>query len=777
MFKKSAAPSGYFLTKSLRFRKSATAYLSRTFTTPTNQKIWTWSGWVKRANIGSTSAMFGGGLSGSNYGEIYFSGDALNLYDAATGAQLITSAVYRDPSSWYHVVVAVDTTQATAANRMKMYVNGSQITAFATAIYPSQNANLYINSSNIHSIGSLYYTASNTDYLDGYQAEINFIDGQQLTASSFGSTNATTGVWQPAKYTGTYGTNGFYLPFTNTTSTTTLGYDSSGNSNNWTTNNFSLTAGSTYDSMTDVPTLTSSTVANYAVLNPLNKGGGTVTDGNLQNNGSGWSSSMTTISFPATGNFYCEMTGVSVAGAAQGVSVGILNPEYNLISYADAIGNQPLGYGWYSYGGKTYNNSIGTTYNGGATYTTNDIIGIQLNNGTLTFYKNGTSQGTAYSGITGNYCFAVSCYGTDKIALNCGQRPFAYTPPTGSVALNTYNLPTSTIVKGASYMNATLYNGNGGTQTISNGNFYPDFTWIKVRNVADDHFLYDSVRGATKYLSSDTTAAEGTIANGLTAFTSTGFTLGDSGSTNNASNNFVGWQWNAGSGSSSSNTNGSITSTVSVNTTAGFSVVTYTGTGSAATIGHGLGVAPSMIIIKKRSASGSPWEIYHASLGNGKALYLNTTSAEIAASDWQYTSPTSSVWSMSNSPDINGSGSTYVAYCWAEIAGFSKFGSYTGNGSTDGPFVYCGFRPKFVMYKRADSTGNWQIFDTSRDPSNNAGDSLFPNITNAETSGYSFDILSNGFKQRDNGAGQNANGGTYVYAAFAENPLKFSLAR
>ena len=778
-------PSGYNLTKSLRFRESASANLSRTPASAGNLQIMTFSFWVKRGLLGAATNEQG--LISSSDNTLHFGPNSYSVpnglvfrkWDGAGANTWIiqTTQVFRDPAAWYHIVVAVDTTQATAANRVKMYVNGVQITAFTSTTYPAQNANLNIGNNSYTTIGSRY---DNGNYFDGYLTEFNYVNGQQLTPSSFGSTNALTGVWQPAKYTGTYGTNGFYLPFTNTTSTTTIGYDFSGNSNNWTSNNISLTAGTTYDSMTDVPTLTSATVANYAVLNPLNKGSGTITDGNLQNNGSGWSSSMTTISFAATGNYYCEMTGISVAGASQGVSIGILNPEYNLIGYADAIGNQPSGYGWYSYGGKTWFNGTGTTYNGGVTYTTNDVLGIQLNNGTLTFYKNGTSQGTAYTGITGNYCFAVSCYGTDKIALNCGQRPFSYTPPTGSVALNTYNLPTSTIVKGNTVMDATLYTGTLLSNAITNtAGFKPDLVWIKSRSAATDNKLTDSVRGTTKALISNTTGAETTDTQGLTAFGTGGFTVGTNTVYNNLAATYVGWQWQAGQGSTSTNNDGNRTSTVSVNASAGFSVVTYTFTSSGTnTIGHGLGVAPAMIIMKDRTDAYN-WDVYHQSVGYTQRLILNTTSAAVSGF-WQ-AAPTSSVFSVTSACYSNND--NVVAYCWSEIAGFSKFGSYTGNGSTDGPFVYTGFRPKFVLIKLTSAAnGTWRILDTSRDTYNVSATELFPNTSDAEnvdatSTGYSTDILSNGFKLRSTIYNQNGNGSTFIYMAFAENPFKNALAR
>jgi hypothetical protein len=355
-------------------------------------------------------------------------------------------------------------------------------------------------------------------------------------------------------------------------------------------------------------------------------------------------------------------------------------------------------------------------------------------------------------------------------------------------------MPTTyAIPNGATVMAATTYTGNGTTNAITNGGnnttgvtFQPDFVWMKNRTNAYYHGLYDSVRGTgtSKSLYSNTTEAEGTNSTNqnLVSFDTSGFTLGSTSSTNainTSGSSLVAWQWKAG-GTAVSNTAGSITSSVSANTTAGFSVVTYTGTGSAATVGHGLGVAPSMYIVKSRNGS-ADWGVYHKSLGASNALFLNLTSGSTAGSVWNNTAPTSSVFSVGSGSFVNTNGVTYVAYCWAEVAGYSKFGSYTGNGSTDGPFVYLGFRPRFVMIKLSSASGtNWEIWDSSRNTYNITDLLLLPSSSNAESTysgNYSLDFLSNGFKIRGSGSGLNDSGQTLIYAAFAENPFKYSNAR
>ena len=330
-------------------------------------------------------------------------------------------------------------------------------------------------------------------------------------------------------------------------------------------------------------------------------------------------------------------------------------------------------------------------------------------------------------------------------------------------------------------MAATLYTGTGATLAVSNAvntvSFQPDFVWMKGRSGATDHALYDSVRGATFDLVSNSTAAETTQTTGLTTFGAAGFTVGALAKVNTSAATYVGWQWKAG-GTAVSNTAGTITSSVSANTDAGFSVVTYTGTGATGTVGHGLGVAPSMVIVKCRATAGENWQVYHASLGNTQRIVLNLANAADSPSPgmWNSTSPTVNVFSVGNQTGVNAA-TTYVAYCWAPIAGYSAFGSYTGNGSADGPFIYTGFRSRFILARRTDVGDSWTIIDTSRDPYNNTIQRLYPDSSTAENVLTTVDTLSNGFKVRSTAGSWNTSGGTYIYAAFAENPLRYSNAR
>ena len=316
--------------------------------------------------------------------------------------------------------------------------------------------------------------------------------------------------------------------------------------------------------------------------------------------------------------------------------------------------------------------------------------------------------------------------------------------------------------------------GTGSATFDANSDLQPDFLWVKSRTNADSHELWDSTRGVNSTLFSDNAGAEDTSANRIVSFDTDGFTWGNAGNLN-AAGDFVSWAWKANGGTTSSNTDGSITSTVQANTDAGFSIVTYTGTGSAATIGHGLGVAPKFYVVKNRGATGTNWTCYHEGLtSNQYFLYLDTSAGQSNAVDfWDSTSPTSSVFSIKSGSDNVSNAYNYVAYCFAEKQGFSKFGKYTGNGNANGTFVYTGFKPSFVMIKRSDSVGNWVILDNKRDAYNQATEALRPDLPDVtlNSTDHATDFLSNGFKFRGTGTRVNGSSATYIYMAFAENPF------
>jgi hypothetical protein len=688
-----------------------------------------------------------------------------------------------------------------------MYVNGVQQT-FSSATYPSLNQATQINSS-----GNLQYLGAEIStpyYFDGYLEEINFIDGQALAPTSFGAYNSY-GVWSPAKYTGSYGTNGFYLNFQDNSALTTtanvgIGADSSGNGNYWTSNNISLTAGATYDSMLDVPTNTSPTNANYCVVNPVSAGANGISNGNLT-----VTYAAASIAYqqrctftPSAGQWYHEANLASFSVGDTGNNAQV----FGWISFANVI--TVIQYGWLT-DGATMRLSLRYSLNGvqqnrvdidTVTPVSTDIFALafDINTGTITAYKNGVqrAQITSVSNV-GDWTPAILRDGTNNAAtwnMNFGQRPFSYTPPTGFNRLNTYNLPDSIVPVGAQYFAATLWTGDGAssrsfTNTVNGFSLQPDFVWVKSRNASVSHSLNDSVRGfgTSQNLQSNTTGAEGSggINGAVSAVSSNGFSIiagaTDTANVNNNTVTYVGWQWRASNASAVTNTSGTISSQVSANQTAGFSIVTYTGTGVAgATVGHGLGVAPRFIIIKNRSAAWS-WITGSSSYTSWAfAQNLNSTIAQTnAPTAFNSTAPTSSVFSIGTAVEVNASGNLIVAYCWTPVPGYSAFGSYTGNGSTDGPFVYLGFRPRYVLIKGSSFVSNWFVIDTSRSAYNVSLDALRPNLSGAEVSSptttYSIDILSNGFKLRTNAADSNTSSATFIYAAFAENPFKNALAR
>jgi hypothetical protein len=786
----------YDINNSLRFRRSVSAHLSRTssFSGTTN----TISFWIKRGELGTRQVIFGWSDNSSN--ALYFQFDTSNrleLYNLTSGStnlNLITTQVFRDPSAWYHFVVVINTTQATASNRAQIYVNGSLITAFDTATYPAQNTSLQLGNSRLWNIGREGNTGNNPG--DYYLAEWNFIEGQALTAASFGETSTTTGSWVPKAYTGTYGTNGFELNFSDIALTSGsnagLGKDFSGNGNYWNTNNISVTAGSTYDAMIDSPTLTSATVANYANFNGSNLGtfaNATITEAGLRVSVSAGGTPDGGKAYApfgmsdGSGKWYFEMTCVDPGASNQRLCFGVANVTTN--PNAVTITN-----GYYASASGAHGNfNIGT-------FTTGDILQVAYDSGTNklwfgknnTWYNSGdpvagtTPTATVTSGVT--YVpfstYASSGGGPGIGAWNFGQRPLSYTPPTGYNRLNTFNLPNSAVLQGNKVMDSTLYTGTGSSLSVTNaGAFKPDLVWVKGRSGATDHAWYDSVRGVQKQLESNTTTAETTETTGLTAFGTSGFTVGALAQMNTSAATYVAWQWQAGQGSTSSNTSGSITSTVSVNATAGFSVVTYSANAVNATVGHGLGVAPKMVIVKARNDSGRSWATWHTSIPNTQYLLLNSTAgAATDATFWNSTSPTSTVFSIGTNVDTNRSGNTYVAYCWAAIPGYSAFGSYVANASSDGPFIFTGFRPEWIMFKRTTSATNWYVINTAISPYNSSTTGLYPNTTDAVSTEGAVDIYSNGFKCRvSSGAFNFPSGETFIYVAFAENPFKNANAR
>lgn len=787
---KSSAAAAYSIDQSIRFNDNDTPYLTWTpGADASSQTTFTISMWFKRGDLANNGALIAGyGGSGATLDEIRFnSGDGKIYFRKANVNVLVTTQVLRDPSSWYHLVLAVDTNDATSGDRYKLYLNGSRVTAFDTATYPSSGATFTGFTKNVAQyVGQ---AGAATGSFDGYLAEVIMVDGQSLDPTSFGETDSTTGQWVPIAYTGSYGTNGFYITGANSAD---LGADDSGNSNDFTSSGLAAA-----DQVTDTPT------DNHCTFNPLWIDTYTLSDGNLVTSTGADASALGTMAVDATDSdgWYWEMK-VTTAATYPGVGI-ILASQTSLVANTALSGTSTNRYYYQGWSGDFNNQGSTGAYGGTWSGTANKVIGVYLKGGALWFSIDGVVQnsgdpstastGAAITGLTGDF-YPVVVYpagsGTQAAwTAQFAEADWGTTPPAGYKALSTANLPDPTIADPSAYFQTTLYTGNGtaigsgGNAVDQSGNstFQPDFVWIKNRDAADNHMLYDAVRGATKDLHSNTTDAEATDTEGLSTFDTDGFTVGSNVAVNTNTENYVAWQWAADGTSGSSNTDGATSSTVSASTTSGFSIVKWTGTASATTLGHGLGSVPKMIWVKNLADADS-WVVYHEAMGATKGLTLDTASAPTTSSTFfNNTAPTSSVFTVGTGGRTNGSGDGMIAYCFAEVENYSKINQWTGNGSSDGSFVYTGFKPAFVFWKQYTNLGtnSWCIQDSARDPFNVVESVLKPDKADAEITASTShsDFLSNGFKLRATDGIINKASSNYLYYAVAETPFKTATAR
>tara|TARA_R100001126_G_scaffold77201_1_gene45949 strand:- start:1119 stop:3515 length:2397 start_codon:yes stop_codon:yes gene_type:complete len=782
----------YEVARSVRFNgETDDAYFKRTsVSSPTNVKIWTMSLWIKR------DAIVNGNDMEMLFGNDYYTGSIstrgfqfavgrndfkFETFDGASSMGTNTSAGdYRDPTAWMHIVVQCDTTQSTQSNRMRVYTNGTDI-GMGNSI--GQNQELTWNKgSRVQYLGCHDINGGATRFYRGYIAEAHFVDGQSLDPSNFAETDDVTGFYKPIEYSGTYGNNGWYMAFTDNSGTTatTLGKDYSGNGNNMTPFNFSVSSGIENDSVLDTPT------NNWCTLNPTAMiAGGNVTpiNGNLSANfgtvsgGGGIGSNIVVRS----GKWYWETTVTAASGAA--IHIGILDERIEDFVgtpfYEPGVTSSSFSY---QNNGTKYNNNTNTSY--GASYTTNDVIGtkLDLDNGTIEFLKNNSSQGTAFTGLTGGFTPAFgdgSSAGTHSISVNFGQQGFTYSIPTGYKALNSQNLPEPTIPKGDKYFDAITYSGTGSQRAVQGFNFAPDWVWVKRRNNNNFHILANTILGAGNYMVTNTVDAESSGGSQLiNGFNTDGFDVGTEAAVNNSSGTYVAWCWNAG-GSTATNSTGTISASVRASATSGFSIISYTGNGtSGATVGHGLGVKPSFFIIKQRNGTGN-WVTYDRFNGATKHFTFTSNASSSYSGLFNDTEPTSSVLSVGNDVAVNVSSNPYICYCFAEVFGFSKFGIFHGNGNADGAFIYCGFRPRYVVIKRSDSGNHWVIYDAARSTTNVIDDFLKIETQDSEstTSQVNIDFCAVGFKMRSAFDIVNAGSGEYFFFAFAENAFKYARAR
>ena len=791
-----SALGGKVIEKSLRWNghlESTHPQLRRTGTTTSSS--FTISMWAKLSRVSDQYRMFFS-IGQENDANAAWVGvqDGLNMgFQGGNGTYTTITRIFRDPTSWFHFLISVN------SNNFTVYIDGTSVqTGTMRSLDTSTNGiRIGVNYGNFYP-------------WNGYLADVYLIDGQAKAPTDFGYTESQTGMWRPKQYTGTFGTADAHLEFKDSSSVAALGKDTSGNGNDFsvTTDGFNVTAGSGNDSSEDTPS------NNFCTLNPQDLGSGTLINGNLETYPLNAGYGVRGTNFVSSGKWYFEFVVTAGTNMPTYALGGIQRDSGSLGSYSGSV-NIPDGYGLLLFGSTSYlyNGTTATAYNIGAT-SFNDVIGVafDLDKGEIYFYRDGSLLGggaPAYSNITqGNYAPHVSNQTTSNNDMACfvnfGQRPFAHTPPTGYRALNSRNLATpvaSEIIKPQRHFETLIWDGNS-TQdrNITGLEFKPDFVWIKSRSHATyggglsyHHLIWDVLRGvgsntigasSRKELTVNQSYEEGRGANytdyygHVSSFNEDGFQLDFvSGQppfyVNQTSRTYVAWCWKAG-GAGVSNSDGSIASTVSANTEAGFSIVTYTGSGSNATIGHGLDEAPQVLFVKTRT-SADHWAIYHHSVGNTKILYLNLTNSPATSSNyWNDTTPTSTVFSIGSDNKTGKSGDNYVAYCWHEVPGYSKFGSYTGNGSANGPFIHLGFRPAWFLQKKTSGTGGWYLFDNKRSGFNVDNDMLVPNETDAEYDGQTYprlDFLSNGIKWVDAGSSvHNASGATYVYMAFAERP-------
>ena len=779
------------------FNDGDSAYLTRTPSSSGSATTFTISAWVKFSALGTSQELFGNSPSGSAASiltVLHYTDNTIYVQGFTNGGSytmnLQTRRQYNDTSKWYHILIAFDTTQSTSTDRVKIYIDGT-LQSLAQTTYPGQNENFGTNQSGIpQTVGRYNYDA--TRYFDGYMAEVNMVDGTALTPSTFGVTDTSTGRWIPKTLTGiTYGTNGYRLKFQDSSA---LGDDTSGNGNDFTATNLAST-----DQTTDSPTQNFVTFGNgerfFGTQQATEQGGLTI----YAASGSGYPGVSAGKEIPQSGKWYWEVK-LDAVGAVNGITnptYGVIDrniKEINNFSTSSQIDQQVGGMGGTFWSGFKFGGllSTGTDFTiGSYVAADNDYVlfAFDMDEGKAWWGFNDSSAGSSVvwfandGGTDGNpstganptvtfnprdhrfvpiqQFYAPGSGYSARYNFNFGSKAFAFTAPTGFSGLSQNNFPETD--KGVSGL-----------------------TWTKDRDATASWMCIDSSRiysaenvpGAMNLNNTNREYGQVDFVDGINKFLKGGYALVTSNNTysymNKSGNSNVSYSWVANSGTTSSNTTGSITSTVQANTTAGFSIVQYVGTGSSGSVGHGLSAAPEWMIIKERDTDSTNWRVYHKSIGGiTKYLVLNTTAAPATASMWG--APTASAFIIGGTGyEVNESGKNYVAYCWHGVDGFSKFGKYVGNGTdTDGPFIYTGFTPAFVIFK-ANRVTNWYSHDGARNPANPVTIGIDINTTAAEYNGGVYvgnglDFVSNGFKiKQATGLGYNYTGEEIYYMAFAK---------
>ena len=809
-------PTGFFgdssfyngvATQSARFDLSNSAYLTRTPDSAGNQALWTASMWIKRTGL-TNDYFFGTQDGGSNIGSFSFTAAGkliVNNKTGSTGCVLNTDMQFRDTSAWYHLVVVYKGDESAAANRTKVYVNGSQVATTVTEAGGTGNG--FFNAATATGVGRVGSYTSN--FLDGYLADVNLVDGLGLDPSYFGQTKG--GVWIAKEpVVSDYGTNGFRLQFAQvgvgTASTTTIGADTSGETNHFTSSGIVASDCNMPDSPEN----------NFCTLNPLelieNNSGAATSKGNLK-----WSNVNALIDSTfgfgnSGGKYYWEYLYVSSTDGNhyQGVTL-----QKDGISITNAFST---GIALYFNDGTTrVDGTSGTGF--GAQIGADNIIQfkLDLDNGTLQFGKNNTyitaltlptsiggwrAGGIQAAGSGGTRVFVVN-YGQDSSFAGTktaqgntdenGLGDFFYAVPSGFLAVCSANLPEPTIgpnsgETSADYFNVVGYTGNGGALSVTGFDHQPDLLWIKSRSITGNHRLTDSSRGVSfNWITNADDAEKGdSDSEDIDSFDTDGFTVTQSeyDDFNDGSDTYLAFSWkaNGGTDTATGSENGNNPGyNQQANSKAGFSIIKYVGTQAVGTIPHGLGKKPDWMIFKNREVNGNAPIVYHSANTAAPATdHLALNSGALSADNanrFNDTQPTSSVFTLGADGNINDNGVACIAYIWTAIDGFSKFGGYTGNSAANGTFIYLGFRPAWVMYKASAGVGNnWHInYPKLVDNENNKY--VLGNGDGAENSANAIDFLSNGFKFRHSSQAGNNSSGAYIYMAFAEAPFKYSNAR
>jgi len=765
--------------------------------------------WFQFSKIGESSSQgisYLGAGSGAHGAGIWVSYDSAavehDLYFSCNGNVTVLSAAIRD-IGWYHILASFDL-GASGTDKGKLFINGIEQTLFATDNRSSWGTTF-------SSTAKQQFGKSTGKFLNGYLAQAIMLDGQSIQAGDVAITDFVSSFTlgtngrqfipnqdsDVVALASTAGDNSFCLTFSNSGS---LGLDSSTETNNLTANSMSAA-----NQVTHTPSLS------FPSFNPLNITSITsISNGALKAVGSGSETSGVWATQPIKSGMviYLEATWIST-GAWGYFGVSSKSNHYEVTNTLNSNADSHIfqltptssSRGITSAGSALFTNE--TSWDASSTFQ----IAIDIDNGKLWFgvddewyNSSGGDTGNPATGANPTVTFTAGTEmfvvaqsgGSSGMEVNFGQTEqnvssanadanghgtFEFAPPSGFLAFCSANLATPSD-QGIDFFNSVKYTGNGtaigsGGKAITGVNFESGFIWIKNRDTTDSNMLFDRIRTATKFIESDTVDAEDTDAESLTTFGSDGFTLGNNVAVNTNSEDYISWNWKTitGSGSTTSPA-GSLASTSLVAAANNFSIVSYTGTGSATNTGHGLGSAPEAIIVKNRS-QGDAWAVYHSGISSDAEtdyLVLNTTAAAVDDDTmWNDTAPTSSVFSIGTNSCVNASSENYIAYCFKSVIGVCHIGSFTGNGSADGPYVVTSFKPSFLMIKTSSSTGNWVIYDTTRSPINEVDDQLLANSNAAETTGSEeLDILANGFKIRTSDGDINTSSGNYIYIAMAD---------